>query len=130
MPKKTEIDDEILMQLTKDHVPMHVIAKYFNCSESSIVRRKKKLDIYSFTSISKDKLEEEITRIKSEFTGDNWGMKMVKGNLKRNGIDVGKDRINDILRTVDPIGTELRKGKTIKRRQYNCPNGNQVMLLY
>ena len=36
MPKKTEIDDEVLIQLTKDHVPMHVIAKYFNCSESSI----------------------------------------------------------------------------------------------
>jgi len=130
MPKKTEINDEILIQLTKDHVPIPVIAEHFNCSESTIKRRKKQLEIYSFTPITEDKLKEEIIKIKTEFTGDNWGTKMVKGNLKYIGIDVGKDKINSILRTVDPIGTEKRKGKTVKRRQYNCPNGNQVILFY
>ena len=126
MPKKTEIDDEVLIQLTKDHVSMHVIAKYFNCSESSIKRRKRKLDIYSFTHINKEELEEEIIKIKNKFTGDNWGMKMVKGNLKTIGINIGNHRINNALKML--IQLELKKkGKTVKRRQYNCPNGNQVI---
>ena len=85
------------------------------------------LGIYSFTHINKEELEEEIIKIKNKFTGDNWDMKMVKGNHKTIGINIGNHRINNALKNVDPIGTEKRKGKTVKRRQYNCPNGNQVI---
>lgn len=49
---------------------------------------------------------------------------MMIGYLKSQGLFIQRSRVRNILRLVDPVGTELRRAKSIKRRIYNvrCPN--------
>ena len=66
MPKKTYVDDEQLIQLTNDHVSMHKIAEFFDCSIATIKRKKKELGLKSYSNISQEELEKAIADIKKK----------------------------------------------------------------
>jgi len=126
MPKKTYIDDEKLIQLTNDHVPVHKIAQFFDCSIATVKRRKKELGLKSYSNISQEDLEKAIVEIKKKKSKADFGVRLTKSELKKNNIIVGSNRVLQTLRSVDSDGIEKRKGKTVKRRQYVCPHGNKV----
>jgi len=126
MPKKSYIDDEQLIQLCNDHVPMFKIAEFFNCSVATITRKKRQLGIRSYTNISQNNLEKAVIEIKQKNSKSDYGVRLTKAELKKNNIIVGSNRVLETLRSIDSEGLEKRKGKTVKRRQYVCPHGNKV----
>ena len=128
MPKKTYIDDEQLIQLTNDHVPMHKIAQFFDCFIATIKRKKKELGLKSYSNISQEDLEKAIVEIKKKESKADFGVRLTKSELKKKNIIVGSNRVLETLRSVDSDGIERRKGKTVKRHQYVCPHGNKVFI--
>ena len=83
MPKKTYIDDEQLIQLTNDHVPMHKIAQFFDFSTATVKRRKKELGLKSYSNISQEDLEKAIVEIKKKKSKADFGVRLTKSELKK-----------------------------------------------
>lgn len=51
---------------------------------------------------------------------------MMDSYLKARGIRVQRDRVRTTLSEVDPVGTALRWGKTVRRRTYKVPCSNSL----
>jgi hypothetical protein len=128
MGERLDIDLERLKELTDKRIPAKEIASELGCSLATLKRRKKEFNIYSFSKLPQEDLEEVVAEMKNKQMMANWGLRMTKGYLAAEGIQVGEGRVLQALRTVDPEGIAQRSKRPIRRRQYINEISNLVSI--
>ena len=56
--------------------------------------------------------------------GSSWGYRMVWHSLEMEGVRVPRAIVQQMLKEIDPEGTEIRKAHRLKRRKYHNPGPN------
>lgn len=102
------------------------IADLLCVSRMTIFRRRREFGLTETLSesVSDDELEGIIRRIKRNFP--SLGQTMVWGRVRSMGYHVTRERIREVIRTVDPINTALRWRDTTSRRTYSVPGPNSL----
>lgn len=72
--------------------------------------------------------EPRITELVHNFLRDSpgRGVELTRGYLRSQNAFVPREHVRQLVRSIDPEGTELRKRKTIKRRVYNSKGIHHV----
>ncbi|KAJ8925281.1 hypothetical protein NQ315_009109 [Exocentrus adspersus] len=101
------------------------MAKHFSCSPSTVYKAiyKNGLKMHTkYSNISDEDLETSIRQLNKNYP--NSGSVMMLSLLRAQGIEIQRARVRRMLKYIDPVGTERRWSKTIKRRIYKvpCPN--------
>ena len=103
------------------------IADMFGCSRRTIERRMRQNGINPrerYSSISDDDLQEFVSSI--ALHNPNLGERSVDGILRSQGIVVQRQRLRDVLWSVDPEGVHLRLRCALHRREYSVHSPNSL----
>ena len=100
------------------------IRKNYEQNRKFCVVKVETLDMNRFTDITDNELERIIRPIVACMP--NAGETYIKGSLRSRGINIPRRRLREQLNIIDPIGRELRKRKSIKRRVYNVKGPNHL----
>ena len=104
------------------------LAKYHNhhISYSTLLRRLRQYGVSRQKQPSEEVLKEVRKRIKDiiDGPGSMGGYRTVWHALELEGFRVPRIVVQEIIRELDPEGTELRKSRCLKRRQYHNPGPN------
>ena len=104
------------------------LAKYHNhhISYSTLLRRLRQYGVSRQKQPSEEVLKEVRKRIKDiiDGPGSMRGYRTVWHTLELEGFRVPRIVVQEIIRELDPEGTELRKSRCLKRRQYHNPGPN------
>lgn len=113
------------------------IAIMFGVSRPTVKARMEENHISKYSQTTDDELRAAMISIKDNFP--SFGLKMIRSGLNTQyNIHVQRQRIEQILREIDPIGVATRWATCVKRRTYSVPgsmylwhnDGNhKVMLL-
>ena len=115
--------NEILLFLSKHH----------NCemSYSTLLRRLKEYGLKRRNLIG-PRLEDAFQRVQARIRelvngpGSSMGYRAIWHCLKMEGLNVPRNIVENILKEIDPEGTELRKKHRLKRRLYRNPGPNHA----
>lgn len=104
------------------------LVKYHNhhISYSTLLRRLRQYGLSRQKQPSEEVLKEVRKRIKEiiDGPGSMGGYRTVWHTLELEGFRVPRIVVQEIIRELDPEGTELRKSRCLKRRQYHNPGPN------
>ena len=104
------------------------VALMLGISRSTLDRRRKELDIpvdlETFSDISDNELDDVVQQILRDTP--NSGEVMVIGALVGRGIRVQRRRARESIWRVDPVGREMRRRFTVRRRVYNVSSPNAL----
>lgn len=104
------------------------LVKYHNhhISYSTLLRRLRQYGLSRQKQPSEDILKEVRKRIQEiiDGPGSMGGYRTVWHTLELEGVRVPRIVVQEIIRELDPEGTELRKRHCLKRRQYHNPGPN------
>ena len=109
---------EILLFLVKHH--------NHHISYSTLLRRLRQYGLSRQKQPSEDELKAVRKRIEEiiDGPGSMGGYRTVWHTLELEGLRVPRIVVQEIIRELDPEGTELRKSHCLKRRQYHNPGPN------
>lgn len=107
------------------------LVKYHNhhISYSTLLRRLRQYGLSRQKQPSEEVLNEVRKRIKEIIDGPEsmGGYRTVWHTLELEGFKVPRIVVREIIRELDPEGTELRKSRYLKRRQYHNPGPNYAL---
>ena len=109
---------EIILFLVKHH--------NHHISYSTLLRRLRQYGLSRQKQPSEDELKAVRKRIEEiiDGPGSMGGYRTVWHTLELEGLRVPRIVVQEIIRELDPEGTELRKSHSLKRRQYHNPGPN------
>ena len=104
------------------------ISKMFGCSRRTIERRMQCYGIprirARYSSISDSDLKERITYITQN--NPNLGERSIDGILRSTGLIIQRQRLRDIMWSVDPEGIQFRLRRALHRREYHVAAPNSL----
>ena len=103
------------------------VSKLMMISRSTLYRRRREygLDRNSYTPISNEDLVSLVRRITTQHP--YVGQSFVWGVIRSEGHQVTRERVRQIMRRNDPVGTALRwGGMTTPRQPYSVPGPNSL----
>jgi len=115
---------DILMFLSKYHGHQISYATLLRrLKEYGLKRRgfEKNVDVNTILEKVREKIE---TILKGP--GSSWGYRMVWHSLEMDGVRVPRAIVQQMLKEIDPGGSEIRKAHRLKRRKYHNPGPNYV----
>ena len=121
------IDIEQVHALRGLHMTWMCISTILGVSRTTLYRRCKESgysDENLLRRISDDGLIAAVRDIKSRMP--DIGERMVSGHLRAQGVTVARDRVREMIHSVDPL-TSLRWNPRIARRTYSVPGPNSFV---
>ena len=104
------------------------ISQIFQCSRRTIERRLQNFGIprarERYSSISDDDLKQRVMELVQN--NPNLGEKSIDGLLCSDGIFIQRQRLRDILWSVDPEGIQSRLRRALHRREYHVAGTNHL----
>ena len=123
------IEEEEIHQLSflvENGFRINDIASIFLCSCHTIERRMVELSVRpsDFSVIADAELDRLVERIVSMHP--QAGEKTVLSQLKSQGYKIQRQRVQDLIRRVDPIGLQVRSRRRLHRRVYRVRSPNSL----
>ena len=104
------------------------ISQMFRCSRRTVERRMQHYGIprmrERYSCISDSDLKERVTSIAQN--NPNLGERSIDGILRSTGLIIQRQRLRDIMWSVDPEGVQLRLRRTLHRREYHVAAPNSL----
>ena len=104
------------------------ISKMFGCSRRTVERRMQHYGIprirERYSCISDTDLKERVTSI--VYNNPNLGEQLIDGILHSSGLIVQRQRVRDIMWSVDPEGVQMRLRHSLHRREYHVAAPNSL----
>lgn len=78
----------------------------------------------SYSTLSNSELDQLLTHYKE--LRPTAGLRFMMGHLRNTSLRVQKVRVQDSMKRVDGIGSQLRRRAAVKRREYSVPGPNHL----
>jgi hypothetical protein len=133
---KVEINEETFQRLRGEKRGYGDIAEDLGVSRKTLYSWRAAQDFQVDNTISDDQLQQVTAKVVAE--NDSVGVRLLQAYIEGEGLRVTRQRVQECLLEVDPLGAEARRHTKLKRRVYSVPgphwywhvDGNHKLIRY